>query len=160
MPLQWRIKQKLNNIDPELDNLSHDDGSLWCSSPEEQNSLSDLNKGVWHKRRDQFHTIGYRDGPIAGKEASPQEGFNMVFKESVLVGYNWSLVRGLTSALTFLPDGLREKLIETQEERQKFQSLYEAVHSLSTSEAMKVFHDGIMTKGQWNRVRVPMPVRR
>ena len=48
--------------------------------------------------------------------------------------------------MTFLPDGLREKLIETQEERQKFQSLYEAMHSLLTSEAMKVFHDGIMTK--------------
>ncbi|GFY90501.1 essential protein Yae1, N-terminal [Actinidia rufa] len=115
--------------DPKLDNLSHDDGSLWGSSPEEQNNLSDLDR-EWNKRHDQFHTIGYRDGLIAGKEASAQEGFNMGFKESVLVGYNWGLVRGVTSALTFLPDGLREKLIKTQEERQKFQSLYETVHSL------------------------------
>ncbi|XP_057496249.1 protein yae1 [Actinidia eriantha] len=138
--------QELHDLyDPKLDNLSHDDGSLWGSSPEEQNNLSDLDR-EWNKRHDQFHTIGYRDGLIAGKEASAQEGFNMGFKESVLVGYNWGLVRGVTSALTFLPDGLREKLIKTQEERQKFQSLYEAVHSLSTSDAMKLFHDSIMTK--------------
>ena len=44
--------------DPELDNLSHDDGSLWCRSPEEQNGLSDLNR-EGHKRRDQFHTVSF-----------------------------------------------------------------------------------------------------
>ncbi|GMP55151.1 hypothetical protein CsSME_00020058 [Camellia sinensis var. sinensis] len=76
-----------------------------------------------------------------GKEASAQEGFNLGFKESVLAGYNWGLVRGVTSALTLLPDGLREKLVETQEEKDKFQSLYESVHSLSTTDALKLFHD-------------------
>lgn len=40
--------------------------------------------------------MGYRDGVIAGKEASSQEGFNIGFKQSVLVGYNWGLVRGVT----------------------------------------------------------------
>lgn len=39
--------------------------------------------------------IGYRDGIIAGKEASAQEGFNIGFKESVLGGYKWGLVRGI-----------------------------------------------------------------
>ncbi|XP_028114114.1 uncharacterized protein LOC114312120 isoform X3 [Camellia sinensis] len=124
----------------ELDQLSHDDGSLWGSSPEEHDSLSDLDR-EWKRRHDQFHTIGYRDGVTAGKEASAQEGFNLGFKESVLAGYNWGLVRGVTSALTLLPDGLREKLVETQEEKDKFQSLYESVHSLSTTDALKLFHD-------------------
>ncbi|KAF5950270.1 hypothetical protein HYC85_012263 [Camellia sinensis] len=103
-------------------------------------SLSDLDR-EWKRRHDQFHTIGYRDGVTAGKEASAQEGFNLGFKESVLAGYNWGLVRGVTSALTLLPDGLREKLVETQEEKDKFQSLYESVHSLSTTDALKLFHD-------------------
>lgn len=40
--------------------------------------------------------IGYRDGLIAGQEASAQEGFNIGFKDSVLIGYNWGLVRGIT----------------------------------------------------------------
>lgn len=37
-------------------------------------------------------------------------------------------------------------LIETQEKRNKFQSLYESVHSLSTTDALKLFHDDILTK--------------
>lgn len=44
--------------------------------------------------------IGYRDGVIAGKEAAAQEGFNIGFKESVLNGYNWGLVRGITRYIT------------------------------------------------------------
>lgn len=43
-----------------------------------------------------IYQIGYRDGLIAGKEASAQEGFNIGFKQSVLTGYNWGLVRGVT----------------------------------------------------------------
>lgn len=39
--------------------------------------------------------MGYRDGLIAGKEASSREGFNIGFKQSVLVGYNWGLVRAV-----------------------------------------------------------------
>ncbi|KAJ6702904.1 PROTEIN YAE1-like protein [Salix viminalis] len=42
------------------------------------------------RRRDQFHTIGYRDGLMAGREASAG------FKQSVLVGHNWGVVRGVT----------------------------------------------------------------
>ncbi|GKC25923.1 RNA-binding protein EWS-like protein, partial [Tanacetum coccineum] len=41
-------------------------------------------------------SLGYRDGLIAGKEASAQKGFNVGFKESVVVGYDWGLVRGVT----------------------------------------------------------------
>ncbi|CAL5391804.1 unnamed protein product [Camellia sinensis] len=139
-PISSANDEQNGSYDHELDQLSHDDGSLWGSSPEEHDSLSDLDR-EWKRRHDQFHTIGYRDGVTAGKEASAQEGFNLGFKESVLAGYNWGLVRGVTSALTLLPDGLREKLVETQEEKDKFQSLYESVHSLSTIDALKLFHD-------------------
>ncbi|XAR54422.1 hypothetical protein NMG60_11029539 [Bertholletia excelsa] len=131
--------------DHELDNSLHDDGSLWGSSPEERNGLSDLDR-EWQRRHDQFHTIGYRDGLTAGKEASAQEGFNTGFKQSVVVGYNWGLVRGVTSALTCLPAGLREKLIEEQGERDKFQSLFESVHSLSTTDALNLFNEDMMKK--------------
>ncbi|XWS65768.1 hypothetical protein CRYUN_Cryun05aG0141900 [Craigia yunnanensis] len=125
--------------------IQAEDGSLWGDSDEELDKASDLDR-EWQRRHDQFHTIGYRDGLIAGKEASAQQGFNIGFKQSVSVGYNWGLARGVTSTLAFLPDELREKLIETQEKRDKFQELYESVNALSTTDALKLFHDDILTK--------------
>ncbi|KAK6227701.1 hypothetical protein SCA6_000041, partial [Theobroma cacao] len=126
-------------------NVQAGDGSLWGDSDEELDKLSDLDR-EWQRRHDQFHTIGYRDGLIAGKEASAQEGFNIGFKESVFAGCNWGLARGVTSALACLPDTLREKLIETQEKRDKFRGLCDSVNSLSTIDALKLFHDDIMSK--------------
>lgn len=125
--------------------MSDEDGASWYGSDDEVNEASDMDK-EWQRRRDQFHTMGYRDGVIAGKEASSQEGFNIGFKKSVLVGYNWGLVRGVTSTLASLPDGLREKLIETEEQRTGFQGLYESVHSLSTTDALRLFNDEITSK--------------
>lgn len=134
------------SFDNKLDHLSNDDddGSLWDDS-EEHNIQSDLDR-EWQKRHDQFHTIGYRDGLTAGKEASAQEGFNIGFKDSILVGYRWGLIRGVTSALACLPDGLRDKIVESKEERDKFESLYESVHSISTMDALKSFHDSFVAK--------------
>ncbi|KAL8482508.1 hypothetical protein ACS0TY_028618 [Phlomoides rotata] len=83
----------------------------------------------------------YRDGVIAGKEVAAQEGFNIGFKESVLHGYNWGLVRGIGSAMACLPGGLKEKLVEVEETRNKFQSLHESVQSLSTTDALKLFYE-------------------
>lgn len=42
------------------------------------------------------HQMGYRDGLLAGKDASVQEGFNVGFKESVFIGHRWGVVRGVT----------------------------------------------------------------
>ncbi|OMO50003.1 hypothetical protein CCACVL1_30719 [Corchorus capsularis] len=124
--------------------IQDEDGSLW-GSDEELDKASELDR-EWQRRHDEFHTIGYRDGLIAGKEASAQEGFNIGFKQSVFSGCNWGLVRGITSALACLPDELRERLIETQEKREKSRELYESVNSISTTDALKLFHDDIMTK--------------
>ncbi|XP_021675241.2 uncharacterized protein LOC110661042 isoform X1 [Hevea brasiliensis] len=136
-----------DNLVPGFDegDLQDEDGSFWGDSDEELDKASELDR-EWERRRDQFHTIGYRDGLIAGKEAIAQDGFNIGFKESVLEGYNWGMVRGVTSALACLPEGLKERLIETQEKMNKFQTLNESVHSLSTMDALKLFHDDIMAK--------------
>lgn len=40
--------------------------------------------------------LGYRDGFLAGKEKSLQDGFNVGFKESVFAGQTWGHVRGVT----------------------------------------------------------------
>ncbi|XP_022764941.1 uncharacterized protein YAE1-like [Durio zibethinus] len=125
--------------------IQAEDGSLWGDSDDELDKASDLDR-EWQRRHDQFHTIGYRDGLIAGKEASAQQGFNIGFKQSVSIGYNWGLARGVTSTLACLPDELRERLIETQEKRDKFRELYESMNSLSTTDALKLFHDDILTK--------------
>ncbi|XP_020215066.1 uncharacterized protein LOC109799006 [Cajanus cajan] len=119
-----------------------DDLSLWDDSDDKLDSSSDLER-EWQRRHEQFHTIGYRDGLIAGKEASAQEGFNIGFKQSVLDGYSWGVVRGVTSAFSHLPHQLKEMLIETQEKRNEFQGLYESVHSLSTTDALKLFSEEI-----------------
>lgn len=51
------------------------------------------------------------------------------------------LPSALWSALACLPDGLREKLIDSEEERNKYQKLHESVNSISTGDALKLFHD-------------------
>ncbi|KAJ1428149.1 Essential protein Yae1, N-terminal [Sesbania bispinosa] len=79
--------------DSDGDDLSLD-GSLWDASDDKLDSSSDLER-EWKRRHDQFHSAGYRDGLIAGKEASAQEGFNIGFKQSVLAGYGWGVVRGV-----------------------------------------------------------------
>ncbi|XP_004499838.1 uncharacterized protein [Cicer arietinum] len=119
--------------------------SVWDDSHEVFDEASDLDR-EWQRRHDQFHTIGFRDGLIAGKEAAAQEGFNIGFKQSVLHGYRWGLVRGVTSALSNLPDQLKEKLIEAQEKREEFQVLYESMQSLSTRDALRMFNDDIKAK--------------
>lgn len=133
---------------------SHDGNGdeLWCEDEssrndaiEELDNVSDLDR-EWQRRRNQFHTVGYRDGLMAGKEASAQEGFNVGFKESVFVGLNWGLVRGVASALACLSDGLKERMVETKEKREKFGQLYESVRSLSTTDALKLFHDDLSNK--------------
>ncbi|XVE51353.1 hypothetical protein DITRI_Ditri02bG0033600 [Diplodiscus trichospermus] len=125
--------------------IQAEDGSLWGDSDEELDRANELDR-EWQRRHDQFHTIGYRDGLLAGKEDSAQQGFNIGFRQSVSVGYNWGLARGVTSTLASLPDELREKLIETQEKRDKFQKLYESVNAVSTTDALKLFHDDVLTR--------------
>ncbi|XP_077217593.1 uncharacterized protein LOC143851963 [Tasmannia lanceolata] len=129
--------------------LDDDDGSDWCEDGSSVDGIgieSDL-LNEWERRHASFHTIGYRDGVTEGKQASAQEGFNVGFQQSVLVGYNWGLVRGVTSALAFLPDHLKEKLVPKLETREKLQNLYESVHSISKSDALKLLHDDILASG-------------
>ncbi|CAK9317061.1 unnamed protein product [Citrullus colocynthis] len=132
-----------------VDDLCEDDGSLWGGSDEGLEETTDLDR-EWQRRHDQFHTIGYRDGLIAGKEAAAQEGFNVGFKQSVSVGYKLGLVRGVSSVLASLPDDLKEKLAGTEENRRKFQTLYESVNSLSTVDALRLFNDDITAQQRVN----------
>ncbi|KAL2491708.1 Essential protein Yae1 [Abeliophyllum distichum] len=91
--------------------------------------------------RNQFVTVGYREGLMAGQEASAQDGFNIGFKQSVSAGYNSGIVRGVTSAMNCLSNELKERLVETEEKRHKLKQLHESVLSLSTSDALKLFHE-------------------
>ncbi|XP_024984660.1 uncharacterized protein YAE1-like [Cynara cardunculus var. scolymus] len=133
--------KEFNSLDGEDEHWC-EDGSSWNGSDGKFDPSSDLDR-EWQRRKNQFHAIGYRDGLIAGKEASAQEGFNVGFKESVVAGFNLGFVRGVTGALNCLPGELRKKIIESQETRNKLHSLYESVNKLSTTDALKVFHDGL-----------------
>ncbi|XP_060217497.1 uncharacterized protein LOC132644868 [Lycium barbarum] len=127
--------------------LWSDDGDLCHDSTDKLDKTSEMDR-EWQRRHDQFHTIGFRDGLMAGKEASAQEGFNVGFRDSVYVGYNWGLVRGITSALASLPDGLKERMVDTKEMQNKFQHLHESVRSRSAAEMLKVFHDYLSKKSE------------
>ncbi|XP_028804502.1 uncharacterized protein LOC114759492 [Neltuma alba] len=138
--------QQNNSNDSDGYDLSHEDGSLSDGLVEELDKSSELDR-EWQRRHDQFHAFGYRDGIAAGKEASSQEGFNIGFKQSVLAGYRWGLVRGVTSAFAYLPEELKEKLVEAHDKRNELQRFYESVHLLSTNDALKSFHEDFMVKG-------------
>ncbi|KAJ8543311.1 hypothetical protein K7X08_005834 [Anisodus acutangulus] len=125
----------------------NDDGDVCHDSTDKLDKTSEMDR-EWQRRHYQFHTIGYRDGLIAGKEASAQEGFNLGFRDSVYVGYNWGLVRGITSVLASLPDSLKERMVDTKEIQNKFQHLNESVQSRSTAEMLKVFHDYLSNKSE------------
>lgn len=117
-------------------NDAQDNGSDdWC------NEDGDSCEWESDRIRNQFVTVGYREGLMAGQEASAQDGFNIGFKQSVLAGYNLGIVRGVTSALNCLPDDLMERLAETSQMRNKLKQLHKSVHSLSTSDALKLFHE-------------------
>ncbi|XP_020522256.1 putative tRNA 2'-phosphotransferase [Amborella trichopoda] len=131
-----------------------DGDNPWCEEEtfddKKLSASSDLQR-EWERRHSHFHTIGYRDGIMAGKEASAQDGFNAGFKQSVLVGYNWGLVRGITSALACLPDDLRETMVGTLEKSNRLQELHENVKSISTKDALKLFHNDIVNAESENR---------
>ncbi|KAG5384284.1 hypothetical protein IGI04_035754 [Brassica rapa subsp. trilocularis] len=133
---------RLGNDDHNLEGL---DGSFFGSSNDEPSEAYSMNKEA-EKIREKFHTVGYRDGISAGQEASAQEGYNVGYRESVLAGYKFGIVRGVSSAIAFLPDELREKLIDEQENKDRFRKLHDSVHALSTEAAMKVFYGTLTTK--------------
>lgn len=67
----------------------------------------------------------------------------------MLFSYIFSILvylQPICSALAGLPDGLREKLIKTEEQRAGFQDLYESVCCLSTTDSLRLFNDNITDK--------------
>ncbi|ONK61446.1 uncharacterized protein A4U43_C08F30000 [Asparagus officinalis] len=87
--------------------------------------------------------MGYRNGISAGKEASAQKGFNVGFKQSVLIAYKWGFVRGISSAYINLPDDFIEKLATRTEKKVQLQNLHQSAQMISTTDAIKMFHESI-----------------
>ncbi|XP_020599429.1 yae1 domain-containing protein 1-like [Phalaenopsis equestris] len=72
-----------------------DEDDIYLVDNKDSSDSSILNR-EWERRHSQFHTMGFRDGITAGKEASAQEGFNHGFMQSASAGYSWGLVRGIS----------------------------------------------------------------
>ncbi|KAG9454569.1 hypothetical protein H6P81_007473 [Aristolochia fimbriata] len=142
-------KGEINVMPASCGRDSCDSPDIWCEDDSVENDShvaldqSDLDR-EWRRRHSEFHTIGYRDGLLTGKEQSAQAGFNMGFKQSALAGYKWGLVRGVTSALSYLPVHLKEEMLPKLETREKVQRFYESVQSVSTGDATKLFFEDIM----------------
>lgn len=119
-----------------------DDGIWLTDCDEEVDDAFYLNR-EGKRRREEFYNAGYRDGLSAGKNDAAQDGFNQGFKDSVMVGYKWGSIRGVTSALAHIPNELKLKLVETEEQRKEFQTLYETVDSIGTEDALKLFYDDL-----------------
>ncbi|KAL1219455.1 hypothetical protein V5N11_015495 [Cardamine amara subsp. amara] len=138
-------KPTLTFIGNDDDGLENSDDPFYGNQNEESSDALEL-ENENQVRSEKFHKAGYREGITAGKEAVAQEGYNFGYKESVLDGYKFGVVRGVSSALAFLRDELKEKLIDEQETREKFQKLHNSVHALSTEVALKVFYGSLATK--------------
>ncbi|CAN8284807.1 unnamed protein product [Cochlearia groenlandica] len=132
-----------NSNDHALENL---DESVFGDSDNEESNESQVIERDSELRYNKFHSSGYRDGIIAGQEASAQLGYNVGYKESVLDGYKFGIVRGVLSAMAFLPDELKEKLSIEQETRDKFQELHTSVKAISTEVATKLFYASLMSR--------------
>ncbi|GAB2295918.1 hypothetical protein Dimus_030066 [Dionaea muscipula] len=137
------------NLPPSTSNVavsdSHGEDASWYDSDEEGCGPSGQDM-EWQKRSQHLYNSGYRDGITTGQNASVQEGFNDGFKDSVLAGYKWGLVRGVTSALDFLPDQLKAQMVDTDEKRSEFKCLGETVGSVSSEDALKLFHEYVQMK--------------
>lgn len=116
-------------------------------SDDEADGASSLDR-EWKQRREQFYNAGYREGISTGKIDAAQDGFNHGFKDSVMVGYKWGIVRGVSSALANLPNELKMKLVEKDEVRGEFLNLHGAVESISTEDALKLFYQDIQRAKQ------------
>ncbi|XP_021837161.1 uncharacterized protein [Spinacia oleracea] len=119
-----------------------DDGIWLTDCDEEADEAFYLNR-EGKRRHEEFYNAGYRDGLSAGKNDAAQDGFNQGFKDSVMIGYKWGINRGVTSALVHIPNELKLKLVGTEEKKKEFQNLYEAVDSIGTEDALKLFYDDI-----------------
>ncbi|KAF3336011.1 putative tRNA 2'-phosphotransferase isoform X2 [Carex littledalei] len=135
-----------------VDDGSNSKGNIFEDNPEEDiwgddsdensNSGSSLRR-EWISRHNRFHTMGYREGITEGKEASAQEGFNVGFRQAVRVGKKWGLVRGITSAISCLPESSVEKLVPDIEIRERLKEIQKAVQAISSDNALKLYHDTI-----------------
>ncbi|GJX11906.1 essential protein Yae1 [Tanacetum coccineum] len=130
----WTVSYPLHDPIP-YPNVSRLAGIYYC--------LPINGKGRWTGVRRIILECSRGELDHSGKEASAQKGFNVGFKESVVVGYDWGLVRGVTGALNCLPGKLSEKIIESQETKTKFHNLYESMNNLSTTDALKLYNDDL-----------------
>ncbi|MED6173565.1 hypothetical protein PIB30_060710 [Stylosanthes scabra] len=67
-------------------------------------------------------------------------------KGGMMNSTRWGAVRGVASAFAHLPDELKEKLVTMLEKRNEFHGMHESVHSLSTADALRFFHEDIKAK--------------
>ncbi|XP_074289706.1 uncharacterized protein LOC141614962 isoform X2 [Silene latifolia] len=97
----------------------------------------------WKLRRDKFYSEGYREGIIEGQKDAAQHGFNQGFKDSVMFGFKWGAVRGVTSSLAHIPDEVKEKLVENEEVRREMMNLHTHVDAITTKDALTLYYDHI-----------------
>lgn len=132
------------------DDMGND--ASWYDSDEEAGRPYGQEREL-QKRSQEMYNSGYRDGITAGENASVQQGFDEGLKESVSAGYKWGLVRGITSAFTCLPDQLKAQMVDTEEHRREFKCLGESVRSVSSEDALKMFHENILMKKESEKQR-------
>ncbi|KAI9283114.1 hypothetical protein BC943DRAFT_328308 [Umbelopsis sp. AD052] len=77
------------------------DDDIWASDEENDQVSYDqmIAQREWEKMNEVHGNEGYKDGIVAGKDVTIQEGFNKGYKEGVALGRQFGKLRGVTSTL-------------------------------------------------------------
>ncbi|KAH8550593.1 hypothetical protein BGW37DRAFT_497558 [Umbelopsis sp. PMI_123] len=105
--------------------MAEDD--IWASDEDSDQVSYDqmIAQREWEKMNEVHGNEGYKDGIVAGKDITIQEGFNKGYKEGVALGRQFGKLRGIASTLLVyytqvqkdvLDSALIEKLIQLHNE--------------------------------------------
>ncbi|KAJ2956219.1 hypothetical protein NQZ79_g7902 [Umbelopsis isabellina] len=90
------------------------DDDIWASDSEQDQLSYDqqIAEREWNKMNEVHGNEGYKDGIVAGKDITIQEGFNRGYKEGVALGRQFGKLRGTVSTLIVYYTQLQKDVID------------------------------------------------
>ncbi|KAL0425686.1 UNVERIFIED_CONTAM: hypothetical protein Sradi_1103400 [Sesamum radiatum] len=129
-----------NSIENNPGDLWYDDGSSCEDSVEKLNRTSDMDR-EWQRRHDQFHTLGYRDGLIAGKKLLHKKGSILALRILCLLGTAGVMSEGLLDALKLFYEDQKRKSANQKEGAEPSSTTTELDHQNPDVSVLKTYSE-------------------